>query len=443
MDLQEKVNKSRCSPSTAGRVGTLRRRDPRARARRISAQEAFASPLTARHVKNRGCHCHTLMGSGVSSEARGGPVRDAQLGDYCTSAISVDGTKATWNAGAEQPSTVISRQAASRGLLHWTVRVSSARRIILGVVPADFGTGVTEDLACPPPEPRWTVGHGVRGGVDKDGDGNISKEEMDNGLTKVTCKDGDRFAVGADMDSRRLSIYQAPASSEQGATSSGRWRKVLETRTLSGTVRLSVTCFGSGSVDVIDVKGEIKFQIQQIYAEHNERKTADVEQLLHEWEGEEAGLLANIQEKYSGDAGEQARHSGEVRNELEAIYRDHNPNKLGDLDELLEQWKGQEELLLSKVKAKYMGGTDVRSQIIAIYTEHAPRKLQDVDRLLLEWKGEEEVLLDNIQQKYKKVDVEAIKQEIVSIYKEHNARKLMDVDALLKEWCEKRLLLSH
>ena len=78
--------------------------------------------------------------------------------------------------------------------------------------------------------------------------------------------------------------------------------------------------------------------------------------------------------------------------------------------------------MLSKVKAKYLGGTDVRSKIVAIYTEHAPRKLKDVDRLLLEWKGEEELLLENIEKKYKQVDVQEIRTEIVSIYKQHNAR---------------------
>ena len=111
-----------------------------------------------------------------------------------------------------------------------------------------------------------------------------------------------------------------------------------------------------------------------------------------------------------------------------------NPEKIADLDPLLEQWKGQEELLLAKVHAKYLGGTSIRDQIIAIYTEHAPRKLDDIDRLLLEWKGEEEVLLANIKKKYDKPDIEGIKQEILNIYKVHNALKLCDVDSLLAEW---------
>ena len=239
------------------------------------------------------------MGSGFSAEKRSGPVRAAQIGDVCKERIAVDGQRATWSkVDEDSPSSLISRECASRGLLHWTLRVTGAKRIIISAVPADFGTGETADLACPPPEPRWAVGHGVKGFRDRDGDGAISTNEMQNSLERITCKHGDRFAVTADMDRQRLLIYQATERVEKDSTSSGRWRKVLDTPTLCGVVRLSVTCFLEGSVEVVDLKSEIKAQITQIYAAHKERKTADVEQLLREWAGEEAGLLANIQAKY-------------------------------------------------------------------------------------------------------------------------------------------------
>ena len=115
--------------------------------------------------------------------------------------------------------------------------------------------------------------------------------------------------------------------------------------------------------------------METIYREHNARKLTDVDGLLHEWQGDEAALLANIQDKYQADAGERARHASEVRRQLLAIYSEHNPAKLGDVDGLVAEWAGQEELLLAKVQAKYLGGDDIRSQIVAIYTEHCPRKL--------------------------------------------------------------------
>ena len=104
------------------------------------------------------------MGSGASTEQRGGPVRVAQIGEVCKERIAVVGQEAKWSEATENsPGSLVSRECASRGLLHWTLRVINAKRVIIGAVPADFGTGTTADLGCPPPEPRWAVGHGVSG----------------------------------------------------------------------------------------------------------------------------------------------------------------------------------------------------------------------------------------------------------------------------------------
>ena len=35
------------------------------------------------------------------------------------------------------------------------------------------------------------------------------------------------------------------------------------------------------------------------------------------------------------------------------IYRRHNPRKLDDVDGLMDEWAGEERLLLAKIKAKY------------------------------------------------------------------------------------------
>ena len=48
-----------------------------------------------------------------------------------------------------------------------------------------------------------------------------------------------------------------------------------------------------------------------------------------------------------------------------------------------------------------LDGVDaIRQEMTAIYKKHNPRKLKDVDGLLAEWVGEEELLLDNIRKKY-------------------------------------------
>ena len=301
------------------------------------------------------------MGAGASSAGGGGQVWAARLGECCAKHVTATEREAVWSgADGDGPSSAVSRQAVASGVLSWTLRVSGEPRIILGAAPAEFGSGATAGLACAPPVPGWAVGHGVS---DASGKGE---------MTRVTCKEGDRFAVAADLTNGRLTIHQAP---EHG-TGSGRWRKVLDTPTLTGAVRLCVCCFGGpATVELLDLRDQIRWQMETIYREHNARKLTDVDALLNEWQGEEAALLANIQDKYQADAGERARHAGEVRHQLVAIYSEHNPAKLGDVDGLVAEWAGQEELLLAKVQAKYLGGDDIRSQIVAIYTEHCPRKL--------------------------------------------------------------------
>ena len=43
-----------------------------------------------------------------------------------------------------------------------------------------------------------------------------------------------------------------------------------------------------------------------------------------------------------------------VRDEIVEIYREHNPRKLADVDELLAEWKGEEQKLLASVRSKYV-----------------------------------------------------------------------------------------
>lgn len=55
----------------------------------------------------------------------------------------------------------------------------------------------------------------------------------------------------------------------------------------------------------------------------------------------------------------------QIRSELEHIYRVYNASKLAEIDTLLEKYAGKEALLLSAVKAKYLGvwkNPDVRSK---------------------------------------------------------------------------------
>ena len=44
---------------------------------------------------------------------------------------------------------------------------------------------------------------------------------------------------------------------------------------------------------------------------------------------------------------------GIIKEIMVSIYTEFNPKKLADIDPLLEEWAGEERLLLAKIRAKY------------------------------------------------------------------------------------------
>jgi hypothetical protein len=42
-----------------------------------------------------------------------------------------------------------------------------------------------------------------------------------------------------------------------------------------------------------------------------------------------------------------------VRERIMHVYRQHNPRKVADIDGLLDEWQGEERLLLAKIEHKY------------------------------------------------------------------------------------------
>ena len=46
-------------------------------------------------------------------------------------------------------------------------------------------------------------------------------------------------------------------------------------------------------------------------------------------------------------------HAEDVQREIEAIYTEHNPSKLGDVPQLLLKYSGREDMLLRAIKHKY------------------------------------------------------------------------------------------
>jgi hypothetical protein len=94
-----------------------------------------------------------------------------------------------------------------------------------------------------------------------------------------------------------------------------------------------------------------------------------------------------------------------ARRMLIQLYRRHRPSKLGGVDQLLEIYEGQEMDLVDKVREKYEGKSQaeierIRTYMIRFYEENAPQKVKNVEPLLQIYKGKEDQLIEDMTAKY-------------------------------------------
>ena len=145
----------------------------------------------------------------------------------------------------------------------------------------------------------------------------------------------------------------------------------------------------------------IRKRLVGIYAEHNPRKLDDVDALLNEWTGEEDKLLANVEAKYGLNTPLEL-----IRAEIFMFYTLSNPRKLADIDDLLIQWTGEEEQLRRNVAAKYQRERHeaveaIREHLQFLYSKHCPQKVGSIDELLEQWTDKEGQLVAKVQEQFK------------------------------------------
>ena len=121
--------------------------------------------------------------------------------------------------------------------------------------------------------------------------------------------------------------------------------------------------------------------ITALYAHHNPSKLSDVEALLSKYRGKERTLYIGICEKYKIPPNpDLAREPGmpppmgfpatpwgapaaapavdeekvkKMRELICEVYKEHNPDKLKDVDKLLQKYQGREEVVYHEICKKY------------------------------------------------------------------------------------------
>jgi hypothetical protein len=52
------------------------------------------------------------------------------------------------------------------------------------------------------------------------------------------------------------------------------------------------------------------------------------------------------------------RSVSQIKAEMKKVYAKHNPEKIADIDTIVEKWKGREYLILPALKKKYSDSTE-------------------------------------------------------------------------------------
>lgn len=106
----------------------------------------------------------------------------------------------------------------------------------------------------------------------------------------------------------------------------------------------------------------------------------------------------------------------EILNRLERFYKAYNPEKIGEIETVLDKYKGKEEQLFQALIKKYgpeptsemvppppapfNGNVVMKERLVAFYTKYNPEKVDEVDTVLTKYKGKEAALFDALVRKY-------------------------------------------
>jgi len=179
-------------------------------------------------------------------------------------------------------------------------------------------------------------------------------------------------------------------------------------------------------VDPVD-KEIYKESLLAFYKEHSPEKITEVDYLLEFYHGKEELLFGRIETVYQvkffqsalvalytarnnldkiKDIEEKFKETEidvedtEIyREALSVFYKEYNPEKVTGVDDMLEFYRGKEEVLFGRIETVYQINP-FRPALVAFYTVHDPEKLKDIDTILEESRGEESKVFKHIKAIY-------------------------------------------
>eukprot|EP00759_Apiculatamorpha_spiralis_P000357 PhF_6_TR1006/c0_g1_i3/m.2006 len=245
---------------------------------------------------------------------------------------------------------------------------------------------------------------------------------------------------------------------------------------------------------------DYRTRLIQFYERHNPSKVSNVDKILSFYQGHEEELFTELTQRYGQEPWKEkaggnppappsppalapqqpisqpsqpspsaaGAQDGPIprsiyRDILIKYYSQHNPRKVGDVDQLLDQYKGQEASFWKELEKKYgippetpvppqsnaprttSDTLDVIARIKRMYQKYNPKMEANADRVIAQYKGEEEKLLKELVADYGPEPAgpnsdsvgasneQAFKDRLIRFYEHYKPEKVADVDKIVSK----------
>ena len=213
--------------------------------------------------------------------------------------------------------------------------------------------------------------------------------------------------------------------------------------------------------------GDMKQKVTAFFEKHNPAKIPEVDKILAAYVGKEATLMRDLHTTYKVPYNDDSAF--DIRQRVVNFFTKHNPDKLAEVDKILEMYSGRDRELMRDLHANYGvpyddgsvpgspvesagggggGGGDLKKKVTEFFQKHNPVKLPEVDRILAAYAGKEDQLLPDLRTTYNVSDgaqepapagtaVSALKKQVTEFFEKHNPPKVAEVDKILAAYAGK------
>ena len=191
-------------------------------------------------------------------------------------------------------------------------------------------------------------------------------------------------------------------------------------------------------------------------------KVGNVDAILQKYVGKESELFAQLVSRYGPEPPpppptSQAATADSPRDRLVRFYQKYQPDKMGNIDKILEAYAGKIDELFAQLVGKYgpeppgpaapTAATDYRSRLVAFMQKYQPDKVGNADAILQKYAGKESELFAQLVSRYGPEPaaatgggtavVDTPRDRLVRFYQKYQPDKMGNIDKILEAYAGK------